>query len=94
VLTAAVLAGLVMDTPEEVYTLEGSQGDRISGRMNRTDAAQMLVAALGCGDAVGKTLEVRRTFDVVSPGAKQGFDARDALRTFLRASLGAGFSWG
>lgn len=41
--------------------LEMSQGDRITGKIARSDVAQIVDATLGFFDATGKTVEVRRS---------------------------------
>ena len=78
----------MLDTPEEPYTIEGSQGDRIAGRMTRADAAEVLTAALTSSDAVNKTIEVRRAVDTMQPGSKLSFNAIEKRNLFIRAALG------
>jgi uncharacterized protein YbjT (DUF2867 family) len=44
----------------EARLLEASQGDTISGRVSRAEAAAVIAAALDNPEAAGKTFELRR----------------------------------
>ena len=44
----------------EACLLEADQGDTISGKVSRAEAAGVIVAALSNPDAAGKTFELRR----------------------------------
>ncbi|GBF99199.1 hypothetical protein Rsub_12458 [Raphidocelis subcapitata] len=62
--------------------LEADQGDLISGRVARAEAAAVIVAALGAPDAAGKTFELRRSEAVDAAG--RGMGQREFLRLFLK----------
>lgn len=62
--------------------LEFGQGDVTAGRMSRSDAAIVAAAALAEPSAVGRTVEVRRSY--APDAAGKAPDARDLRRMFLK----------
>ena len=75
--------------------LEASQGDRITGKVARSEIAALVAAAAGLPAAVDKTFEVRRSEAADAQGCSMG-DV-DTLRLFLgvvpdryRAKIGLG----
>lgn len=69
--------------------LEVDQGDVISGKLSRADAAQVVAAALNNPDAALKTFEVRRSEARDAKG--KAMTARNFTRLFLKLALG---EWG
>lgn len=71
-----------LDGGEEPSLLEFGQGDVTAGRMSRGDAALVAAAALREPSAVGRTVEVRRSYAPEAAGKAPG--AADLRRLFLR----------
>ncbi len=61
--------------------LEASQGDRISGKIARSELAALVATAAGLPAAAGKTIEVRRS--EASDAQGKAMDAQETLRLFL-----------
>ena len=61
--------------------LEASQGDRISGKVARSEIAALAAAATGLSAATNKTMEIRRSEAGDAQGKAMG--AEDTLRLFL-----------
>lgn len=66
--------------------LEADQGDTISGKVTRDEAAATVAYALGSPEAAGKTLELRRSEAASDQG--RGMDGRRFNRLFLKLALG------
>lgn len=66
--------------------LEADQGDAISGKVSRTEAAELAAVVLSSPDAVNKTFEVRRCEAVDAQGKTMG--AREYQRLLLKLAPG------
>lgn len=65
--------------------LEADQGDRISGKVSRVEAADTVVAALSRPDAAYKTFELRQ--NEAADAAGKEMSERDFTRMFLKLAL-------
>jgi hypothetical protein len=66
--------------------LEADQGDSISGKVTRSEVAQLINVALGTPEVTGKTFELRRSESVDAQGKEM--TARAYNRMFLKLALG------
>ena len=66
--------------------LEADQGDAISGRVSRREAAAVIAAALDAPEAARKTFELRRSEAADAAGKAMG--AKEMRRLFLKLAPG------
>lgn len=71
-----------LDGGDEPSLLEFGQGDVTAGRMSRSDTALVAAAALREPSAVGRTIEVRRSY--APDAAGKAPDSRELRRMFLK----------
>lgn len=99
-LCAVLLAGLDDRSITGPALLEADQGDVISGKLSRDEAAETVVAALTRADAAYKTLELRQNEAADAQGKPMSEAAFTRLflklalgETDLTACVGMGFVW-